>query len=151
MSLPEQIPDQSWPALHASGWNLVYETFLGKVRSTVNAVIGALKPVATTGAYTDLTGTPTLGTAAAHAATDFATASAIANMATTSQLGDLVIPATSGTTWPNRAAYIAANRPGYAGRVRWDRSAQPAVTWPVSIIIPDSIVTGDTVRVLVSA
>lgn len=55
-----------------------------------------LATVATTGAYSDLTGTPTLGTAAAEDSTAFATAAqgALADSAT--QPGDLAAVATSG-------------------------------------------------------
>ncbi|HEY3530395.1 MAG TPA: hypothetical protein VGK78_14710 [Nocardioides sp.] len=46
---------------------------------------GDLAAVATTGAYSDLTGTPSLGTAASHAATDFDTAGAAASAQTTAE------------------------------------------------------------------
>ena len=49
---------------------------------------GALAAVATSGAYSDLTGTPTLGTAAAAAVGDFATAAQGALAATALQPGD---------------------------------------------------------------
>lgn len=57
---------------------------------------GDLATVATTGAYSDLSGLPTLGTAAAAATTDFATAAqgALADSAT--QPGDLATVATTG-------------------------------------------------------
>jgi hypothetical protein len=55
-----------------------------------------LADVATSGAYTDLSGRPTLGTAAASAATDFATASQGALADTATQPGDLATVATTG-------------------------------------------------------
>ena len=58
---------------------------------------GDLATVATTGAYSDLTGLPTLGTAAATASTDYATAAqgALADSAT--QPSDLATVATTGS------------------------------------------------------
>lgn len=55
-----------------------------------------LSTVATSGAYSDLSGTPTLGTAAAAATTDFATAAQGTLADTAVQPGDLATVATSG-------------------------------------------------------
>jgi len=60
------------------------------------ADISGLATVATTGAYSDLTGRPTLGTAAATASTDYATAAQGALAATAVQPGALATVATTG-------------------------------------------------------
>jgi len=57
-----------------------------------------LATVATTGAYSDLSGTPTLGTAASTAATDYATAAQGVLADTATQPGDLGTAATSAAT-----------------------------------------------------
>lgn len=57
---------------------------------------GALAPVATSGAYADLTGSPTLGTAADNDEADFATAAQGTLAGTAVQPGDLAAVATSG-------------------------------------------------------
>lgn len=58
--------------------------------------IAGLSTVATTGAYTDVTGTPTLGTAAAAATGDFATAAQGTLADSAIQSGDLATVATTG-------------------------------------------------------
>lgn len=67
-----------------------------------NALIAAAQPdlatVATTGAYSDLTGKPTLGTAATHAATDFDTAGAAASAQAASQPVDSDLTAIAALT-----------------------------------------------------
>jgi hypothetical protein len=72
---------------------------LGELETAVEAraLITSLANVATTGSYNDLSNLPTLGTAAATASTDYATASqgALADSAT--QPGDLATVATSGS------------------------------------------------------
>lgn len=57
---------------------------------------GDLTAVATSGDYADLSGTPSLGTAAGHAATDFATAAQGAEADSAVQPGDLATVATTG-------------------------------------------------------
>lgn len=62
---------------------------------------GALATVATTGAYSDLTGKPTLGTAAATAAADYATAAqgALADTAVQpAAIAKMVVSDTTGIT-----------------------------------------------------
>lgn len=70
---------------------------------------GDLAAVATSGDYTDLTNRPTLGTAAATNATDYATAAqgTLADSAT--QPGDNV------STLTNDAAYVPSNPTGVTG------------------------------------
>ena len=70
---------------------------------------GDLATVATSGDYTDLTNKPTLGTAAATASTDYATAAqgALADSAT--QPGDNV------STLTNDAAYVPSDPTGVTG------------------------------------
>jgi len=58
---------------------------------------GDLATVATSGAYSDLTGTPTLGTAASTDSTDYATAAQGTTADTAVQPGDLATVATSGS------------------------------------------------------
>ena len=65
------------------------------------ATTGSLSTVATTGAYSDLSGLPTLGTAAATAATDYATAAQGALAGTALQPSDLV--ASVRTLWVDPA------------------------------------------------
>jgi len=64
-----------------------------------------LAPVATSGAYADLTGRPTLGTAAASATTDFATAAQGALAASASQPGHTQAWGTLTATPTTRAGY----------------------------------------------
>lgn len=52
------------------------------------------------------------------------------------------IPATSATSWPDRATYVAAHWPGYAGRVTWSAKALGAIT---TVIVPPTMVSGDDV------
>ena len=71
---------------------------LGELETAVEAraLTSSLSTVATTGAYSDLSGLPTLGTAAATAATDYATAAQGALADTAIQSADLATVATTG-------------------------------------------------------
>lgn len=70
---------------------------------------GDLATVATTGAYADLSGTPTLGTAAATDSTDYATASQGSTADSALQPGDNVSDLT------NDAAYVPSDPSGVTG------------------------------------
>ena len=71
---------------------------LGELETAVEAraLTSSLSTVATSGAYTDLTGLPTLGTAAATAAADYATAAQGALADSAIQPADLATVATTG-------------------------------------------------------
>ena len=71
---------------------------LGELETAVEAraLTSSLSTVATSGAYTDLSGLPTLGTAAATAAADYATAAQGALADTAIQSSDLATVATTG-------------------------------------------------------
>lgn len=95
-----------------------------------------LATVATSGAYADLTGTPTLGTAAASSAADFATAAQgaladtalqpadVATVATTGAYADLSGAPTLGTAAAENVGYFATAAQG----VLADTALQPADT-----------------------
>lgn len=70
---------------------------------------GDLATVATTGAYADLSGTPTLGTAAATDSTDYATAAQGSTADSALQPGDNVSDLT------NDAAYVPSDPSGVTG------------------------------------
>lgn len=83
---------------------LIKRVSLGEIddatsQEVAEAVSGSLATVATTGAYSDLTGKPTLGTASSHAATDFDAAGAAA----TAQSTAISTAATDATTKANTA------------------------------------------------
>jgi hypothetical protein len=72
---------------------------------------GALATVATTGAYSDLTGKPTLGTAAATAAADYATAAqgALADTAVQpAAIAKMVVSDTTGITGADAIANVVS-------------------------------------------
>lgn len=77
-----------------------------------------LAPVATSGAYGDLTGKPTLGTAAAAATSDFASAAQGAKADTALQPADWASPGDIGTTTPAAATFttLTANGTAQFGR-----------------------------------
>ena len=93
---------------------------------------GDLASVATTGDYDDLTGKPTLGTAAAEDVTDFATAAQGVLAGTAVQPGDLSAVATSGAYADLSGAPSIPNDPGDIGAATAaqgalaDTSLQPA-------------------------
>lgn len=94
--------------------------------------VGPLASVATTGDYDDLTGKPTLGTAAAEDVTDFATAAQGVLAGTAVQPGDLSAVATSGAYADLSGAPSIPNDPGDIGAATAaqgalaDTSLQPA-------------------------
>ena len=92
--------------------------------NTDKAESSALASVATSGAYADLTGTPTLGTAAATASTDYATA-AQGTLADSASQPATTVSKTSGTGSAAIPAGTEAQRDGSpaAGYLRFNSEA----------------------------
>lgn len=105
--------------------NTVIDADYSTVKSTALSATqpGDLSAVATTGAYADLSGLPTLGTAAATASTDYATAAqgALANTAT--QPGDNI------STLTNDAGYLTDNTIG----IVFDGGTSSTTYYPITI------------------
>ena len=98
------------------------EQGIGDAAATADSAVqpGDLADVATSGAYSDLTGTPTLGTAAAHAATDFDTAGAAADAQTAAE-----------SYTDTNAVAVTASPSGDPGTPVWTRrlASSIATTW----------------------
>lgn len=125
---------------------------------------GDLAPVATSGDYADLTDKPTLGTAAATAATDYATAAQGATADSAVQPGDLAPVATSGAyadltgkpTIPSTAAEvgaIAATEKGAASGVATlgSDSKIPLAQLPATAITSTYVVANEAAMLALAA
>lgn len=95
---------QSVPAASASS--------AGAVQLATGQVSNVLAKIATTGAYGDLSGLPTLGSSASHAATDFAPAGSGAGGAVTAadvQASATALTASRALTTADKAAFLVSN------------------------------------------
>lgn len=100
--------------------------------ATVEGDVAGLAPVATSGAYADLSGKPSLGTASTHAVSDFATAAQGAKADSAVQPGSLAPVATSGDysdldnapTIPSTPGDVGADPAGAADAVAADLATE---------------------------